>query len=210
MTCAIACKQENLTGPGIQWDRVLEYESKSLGRILYFRYACMHCDHPPCVEACTEHAIFKRKDGIVLIDQEKCSGHRDCVMACPYGVIEINPTQNYFQGLGLPFEGISGSHRIHPPGKASTCTLCVHRIEKGKIPACVEACPSRAMVFGDLDDPHDSIQEKFQGSKQLLPSSGARPKVFYLLPEGMSKEEQSALTAVPNVLQEQPKTARER
>jgi Fe-S-cluster-containing dehydrogenase component len=128
-------------------------------------------------------------------------------MACPYGVIEINPTQNYFQGQGLPFEGISGSHRIHTPGKASTCTLCVHRIEQGKKPACVEACPSNAMVFGDLDDPHDSIQKKLHGSKQLLPSSGAGPKVFYIFPEGMSKEEQSALTAVPSVLQEQTKTA---
>jgi Fe-S-cluster-containing dehydrogenase component len=209
MTCVIACKQENLTRPGVRWNRVLEYESRSLGRILYFRHACMHCDRPPCIEACPEHAISKRQDGIVLIDHEKCRGHGDCVTACPYGVIDINPMQDYFQGERLPFEGISGSHRVHPPGKASTCTLCVHRIEQGKKPTCVEACPSRAMVFGDLDDPYDSIQEKLRGSEQLLPSSGTRPKVFYIFPKGMSKYEQSALSMVPSILQERPRTARE-
>ncbi|MBW2000586.1 MAG: 4Fe-4S binding protein, partial [Deltaproteobacteria bacterium] len=60
MTCVIACKQENLTRPGVWWDRVLELERESLGRIIYFRYACMHCDNPPCAKACPEHAIYKR------------------------------------------------------------------------------------------------------------------------------------------------------
>lgn len=187
MTCVMACKQENLTGPSVWWDRVLELESPSLGRIMYLRHACMHCDNPLCAEACPEHAIFKRQDGIVLIDHDKCKGHGECVTACPYGAIDINPTQGYFEGQKLPFEKISGSHRIHPSGKASTCTLCVHRIEQGKKPVCVEACPSGVMVFGDLDDPDDSIQEKLQEAQKLLPSSGASPKVFYIFPKGMSK-----------------------
>ena len=188
MTCVLACKQENFTRPGVWWNRVLELESESLDRIIYFRYACMHCDNPPCVKACPEHSIYKRPDGIVLIDQEKCQGHGECVKACPYGVIHINPDQDYFPGQNLPFEGIEEAHRIHPPGKASTCTLCVHRIEQGREPACVEECPSKVMVFGDLDDPKSPIREKLWRSEQLLASQETQPKVSYIFPQNTSKQ----------------------
>ena len=77
MTCMLACKQENLTRPGIQWTKMLELESPTLDQITYVRQACMHCDDPPCVEACPSKAISKRADGIVLIDQKKCVGSRD-------------------------------------------------------------------------------------------------------------------------------------
>lgn len=187
MTCVIACKQENLTRPGVWWNKVLELESESLGRIIYFRYACMHCDNPPCVEACPEHAIYKRPDGIVLIDQKKCQGHGECMKACPYGVIHVTPDQDYFPGEKTPLQGIAEAYRMHVPGKASTCTLCVHRIEQGREPACVEECPSKVMVFGDLDDPDSPIQEKIRRSEPLLESKGTRPKVSYIFPQDTSK-----------------------
>ena len=91
MTCVIACKEENLTRPTVWWNRILELENESLDDIIYFRNACMHCDEAPCAEACSAGAVYKRPDGIVLIDQKKCVGARDCVKACPYGVIDINP-----------------------------------------------------------------------------------------------------------------------
>jgi Fe-S-cluster-containing dehydrogenase component len=188
MTCVLACKEENLTRPGVWWDRVLELENESLDRIIYFRYACMHCDNPPCVKACPEHAIYKRPDGIVLIDQEKCQGHGECMKACPYGVIHMNPDQDYFPGEKAAFEGMAEAHRMHLPGKASTCTLCVHRIEQGREPACVEECPSKVMVFGDLDDPNSPIREKLWRSEQLLASKGTQPKVSYIFPQNMSKQ----------------------
>jgi phenylacetyl-CoA:acceptor oxidoreductase subunit 1 len=78
MTCVVACKQENLTRPGVWWNRVLELENESLDRITYLRYACMHCEDPPCVEACAVRAISKRVDGIVLIDHDRCVGAGDC------------------------------------------------------------------------------------------------------------------------------------
>ena len=188
MTCVIACKQENLTGPNVWWSRILEMESESLNQITYVPFACTHCDDAPCVEACLEHAIYRRPDGIVLIDHEKCVGAKDCVEACPYGVIDINPDQDYFPGQKLPYEKMADTLRMHPPGKSSKCTLCVHRIEQGKEPACVEACPSKARIFGDLDDPNSPIREKLWKSEQLLASEGTNPKVSYIVPRNLLKQ----------------------
>jgi len=147
----------------------------------------MHCDDPPCVEACPEHAIYKRLDGIVFIDQEKCKGRSECIKACPYGVIETNPDQDYFPGKTLPFEETSKSHRQHLSGKATACTLCVHRIELGREPACVEGCPSRAMIFGDLDDPDSPIRKNISEAVQILASKGTNPKVSYIVPSDVLK-----------------------
>jgi molybdopterin-containing oxidoreductase family iron-sulfur binding subunit len=159
----------------------------------------MHCDNPPCVEACPEHAIYKRPDGIVLIAQKKCQGHGECMKACPYGVIDVNPEQDYFPGQNLPFQGIEEAHRMHPPGKASTCTLCVHRIEQGKEPACVAECPSKVMVFGDLDDPGSPIREKLRKSEQLLASQGTHPKVSYIFPKNTSKKVEQRVMENPRM-----------
>src|SRR3989339_675486 len=112
MTCVLACKQENLTGPGIWWNKVLEVESETLDSVHYVRYACMHCDKPPCVEACPERAIYKNADGVVLIDQEKCKGHGECIKACPYGVIDKNPSERYFPGVEISFEEKAETFRI--------------------------------------------------------------------------------------------------
>lgn len=190
MTCVIACKQENLTRPGVWWDKVLDLESESPHRILYFRLACMHCSNPPCLKACPEHAIYKRPDGIVLIDQGKCKGHGECIKACPYGMIDINPDEGYFPGHVSPLEAGTEPHRVHPPGKASMCTMCVHRIDEGREPACVAGCPSKAMAFGDLDDPDSPIREKLRRSEPLLPSKGTDPKTFYIFPADLSQKAQ--------------------
>jgi molybdopterin-containing oxidoreductase family iron-sulfur binding subunit len=200
MTCVIACKQENLTRPGVWWNKVLELENETLDRIIYLRYACMHCDNPPCVEACPEHAIYKREDGIVLIDHEKCKGHGECAQACPYGVIDMNPDEDYFPGQKLPFEVTSDTHRIHVPGKASTCTLCVHRIDQGKEPACVVGCPSKVMIFGDLDDPSSPIREKLSKSEQLLAFEGTNPKVSYVIPKNISKQIEQRVIGNPRMM----------
>lgn len=188
MTCVLACKQENMTRPNIWWNKILEIESGSLDYIQFVRYACMHCDDPPCLEACPEKAIYSRPDGIVLIDQEKCKGHGECIQACPYGVIEKNPHEEYFLAQKLSPGQDSEAFRIHEPGKASKCTLCVHRIDQGREPACVAGCPSKVMTFGDLDDPDSPIREKLWKSRQLFASLGANPKVTYIPPRNFIVE----------------------
>jgi Fe-S-cluster-containing dehydrogenase component len=120
--------------------------------------------------------------------------------ACPYDVIDRNPDRDYFPGEKLPFEETPDAHRIHPRGKASTCTLCVHRIEQGKEPACVAGCPSRVMVFGDLDDPESPIREKFRRSRPLLSSEGTNPKISYIVPEGMWEQLEQRIKENPRMV----------
>jgi molybdopterin-containing oxidoreductase family iron-sulfur binding subunit len=199
MTCVVACKEENLTRPSVWWDKILEIENPSLDHITYLWHACMHCDNPPCVGACPEKAISKRQDGIVLIDQKVCKGSGQCIKACPYGVITMNPTQDYFQGEKMPYEKAADAYRIQIPKKASKCTLCVHRIDQGKEPICVSGCPSKAKTFGDLDDPASPIRKKLIQSVQLLPSKGAYPKVSYIVPKNILKQAEKRVIENPNM-----------
>ncbi len=186
MTCVLACKEENGTRPGIWWNKILEVESQRLDNIAYVRYACMHCDDPPCIDACSEGAIYKRADGIVLIDKDKCKGSGECAKACPYGVIEMNPDQVYFPEEKGYDQGSNIYYKEHPPGKASKCNLCVHRIDKGREPACVESCPSKALIFGDLDDPRNPIRQRLWQADPLLDQHKTRPKTYYIIPNNFS------------------------
>ena len=199
MTCVLACKQENLTRPKIWWNKILEIESDALDYPQFVRYACLHCDDPPCVTACPEKAIYKRPDGIVLIDHKKCKGHGECIPACPYGVIEKNPDEEYFPGVTLSAGEDTEAFRTHLPGKASKCTLCVHRVDEGREPACVVGCPSKVMTFGDLDDPDSPIREKLWKSKQLLESSGADPKVTYIIPRNLTEDLEQRVVENPHM-----------
>ncbi|MEJ2164874.1 MAG: 4Fe-4S dicluster domain-containing protein [Desulfobacterales bacterium] len=199
MTCVIACKQENLTPPGVWWNKILELESETLDRITFVRHACMHCENPPCVTACSHAAIFQRPDGIVLIEREKCEEAGDCADACPYGAIHINPAADYFPDQKLPFENGAESHRRHPPGTADTCTLCVHRIDAGQEPICVTGCPSKAMIFGDYDDPDSLINKELGKSIPLLAAEGTHPKVRYLCSENLLKEIETRIRKNPKM-----------
>lgn len=200
MTCVIACKQENLTRPAVWWNRILELESESQDSITYIRHACMHCDDPPCMAACSQGAIHKRPDGIVLIDHKKCAGAADCVDACPYGVIDINPAEDYFPGQKLPYEKMADPNRMHTPAKASTCTLCVHRIDQGKEPVCVAGCTSKAMIFGDLEDPNSPIGKKLSKSRQMLASKGTHAKVSYIAPSHLWAQIEKRIVENPKMV----------
>jgi tetrathionate reductase subunit B len=125
---------------------------------------CNHCDHPPCVEVCPVKATFKRQDGVVLIDYNICIGCLTCVQACPYDMRFANPVQH----------------------TADKCTLCVHRIDRGLMPACVTSCVGRARKFGDLNDPKSEVSRllaEFPTAK-LKPGAGTDPQVFYIDLEG--------------------------
>lgn len=199
MTCVIACKQENLTRPGVWWNKILELESEILDRITYVRHACMHCENPPCVRSCPNDAIYQRPDGIVLINRQKCEGAGDCVEACPYGAIDINPAVGYFNDQKLPFEEGKESHRRHPPGKAGSCTLCVHRIDIGQEPVCVTGCPSKAMIFTDFDNPQNTIDKKPGKSEAWLSSGGTRPKVRYICNRNLLKTIEKKIRKKPKM-----------
>jgi len=160
--CVVACKDWNDLPPGpVKWLRLYEYEKGSFPevRVHYVFAPCFHCENPVCVDASSAKGIYKEeKYGAVLIDPEKASRLRDAAAACPYG--------------SIVFESDA------PDAKASKCTMCIDRLEQNLLPACVAACPTRALDFGPLD----ILQKKYGTNRDLedLPSSTiTKPAVIF-------------------------------
>ena len=157
--CVRACATENGFGASAdprqsaQWIRKVELKDMRSGRSHSAPVMCQHCAEPPCVDVCPTGASFKRADGIVLVDRHICIGCRYCMMACPY------------KARSFVHENLSDQKPDVPRGKGcvESCTLCVHRVDRGGTPACVEACAQaghKAMLFGDLNDPASEIAQQ--------------------------------------------------
>jgi len=133
-------------------------EKKTI-RSFFVPKLCNHCDNPPCVQVCPVGATYKSPDGVVLVDPGYCIGCRYCIQACPYGARYLNPETR----------------------TADKCTLCYHRITKGLMPACVEACPTQARVFGEVRIKSSPLQRFLRMNKVgiLKPSLNTEPKVYY-------------------------------
>jgi molybdopterin-containing oxidoreductase family iron-sulfur binding subunit len=141
-------------GRAPQWIRTITAADPETGRASQLPLMCQHCARPPCADVCPTSATFRRADGVVLVDRHRCIGCRYCVMACPFGA-------RFFLG-----EDVDNQPPHSPRGKgtAEGCTLCVHRIDEGRLPVCVEACPAGAMTFGDLNDPRSPLREALANS----------------------------------------------
>jgi molybdopterin-containing oxidoreductase family iron-sulfur binding subunit len=178
--CVTACREENgwsghgraATDP--QWIRKASLRDRDTGRVQTLPLLCQHCEHPPCVDVCPTGASFKRADGIVLVDKHTCIGCRYCVMACPFGA------------RSFIHEPTSGQKPDVPRGKGTveSCTLCVHRVDRGRTPACVEACNrdgGKAMLFGDLRDSSSEIHLRLrrEPSTALRADLALNPGVRY-------------------------------
>jgi tetrathionate reductase subunit B len=136
-----------------------KYPANDGAKSFFVPKLCNHCEHSPCVQVCPVGATFESPDGVALVDSTYCLGCRYCVQACPYGCRFIDP-------------------RTNTVGK---CTLCYHRITKGLLPACVEACPTGARQLGDLKNPQDPIHEFLRTKKVqvLKPHMATGSKAFY-------------------------------
>ena len=183
--CALVCKAENATPPGVLWLRVVKSESGKFPQVrrVSMPVQCMHCAEPPCLEVCPTGATYKRADGIVDIDADKCVGCRYCMMACPYDQRFFLAEERQYFGEGLtPFE--TRGYRRHQRGVVSKCNFCVPRLENGLEPACVANCMARARTFGDLDDPNSEATKliRGRGGYQLYPELGTNPSIYYLPP----------------------------
>ena len=157
--CVTACTQEHglpaVASPtSAQWIRKIEIKEVKTGRSHSAPVMCQHCAEPPCVDVCPTGASFKRADGIVLVDRHSCIGCRYCMMACPY------------KARSFVHEPVTDQKPDVPRGQGcvESCTLCVHRIDRGdKTTACAEACAKAghgAIVFGDLNDPASEIAQR--------------------------------------------------
>lgn len=167
--CQIACKDEHVGNDwapyaksqpltGHFWCKVIEKERGSFPKVKvsYVPIFCSHCDNAPCISACRSNAIYKRPDGLVIIDPMKCKGCQDCIYTCPYDVIYFN------EYLSI----------------AQKCTGCAHLLDKGeREPRCVEACPTEALKFGEEDE----LKELAEKAGPLRPElKDTKPRVLYL------------------------------
>lgn len=164
--CTVACKEENQVPVGVfrTWVKYVEkgefpHTSRHFGVL-----RCNHCDDAPCVEICPTRTLFRRDNGIVDFDNDRCIGCKACMQACPYDALYIDPNTN----------------------TAAKCHYCAHRVENNLEPACVIVCPTRAIIPGDLDNPSSQIsrivaQQKVSARK---PQKGTNPKLFYVGVDG--------------------------
>ena len=139
---------------------------------------CNHCDNPPCVRVCPTKATFKREDGIVMMDYHRCIGCRFCMAACPYGARSLNWRDP------RPFiKEIDPNYPTRTRGVVEKCNFCAERLAIGLIPACVEACKEKEMVFADLEDPDSEAREllRLHHTIRRKPQLGTMPQVYYIV-----------------------------
>jgi len=208
--CMEACKVENNTPEAAFWMYVFRLEEGEFPntKLSFLPRPCMHCDNPPCVKVCPVGARYKRVDGLVATDWDRCIGCRFCEVSCPYGVNYFNwksPKMNYYLEWGDPTvqQATNGAippyknpdldraygpeqRRIagsgHLKGIIEKCTFCAHRVEVGLDPACVVNCPAFALIFGDLDDPESEVSRLIREKRtwRLLEEHGTEPRVYYV------------------------------
>lgn len=188
-SCTLACKQENGTPMDVFFARVLNVEAGIYPHVkrIYIPVLCNHCDNPACLKACPNKAIFRREDGIVLIDQDRCRGAGACVSACPYGNIILTDRDRWY----LPDDRAYERDYVRPRLReqvARKCTFCAHRVDEGLEPACVVACPTTARIFGDVEDPTSKISQYIAEQRvatgrepfKLIPEAQTQPANMYL------------------------------
>ena len=161
--CTVACKAEFDVPLGENRSWVEEIEKGDFPDVSrsFLPRLCNHCSTPNCVSVCPTGATWKREeDGIVVVDKDICIGCKYCVQACPYDARFSNPDT----------------------GSADKCDFCLHRVSQGLEPACVEACPSRARIFGDINDPKSEVSKLIAKNPVtvLRPDMGTAPNVFYI------------------------------
>jgi Fe-S-cluster-containing dehydrogenase component/formate-dependent nitrite reductase membrane component NrfD len=160
--CTVACKEEHNVPVGVfrTWVKYIEKgQFPNVGRH-FGVMRCNHCDDAPCIEICPTHSLYRRADGIVDFDPDRCIGCKSCMQACPYDAIYIDPN----------------SHT------AAKCNFCAHRIEMNLEPACVIVCPTHAILAGDLDNPASTPSLAVASAAVVSPKpyKRTRPKLFYV------------------------------
>lgn len=161
---------------GYNWDEDQGSGDFPNSYFFYLPRKCNHCSHAACVEACSRNAIYKREDGVVLINQDQCEGHRHCVEACPYKMVFFNPVSQ----------------------KSEKCIECFPRLDEGIASGCNRQCPGRTRAFGYLDDVESQVHQLVKVWKvaiPLHPEYGTEPNVYYIPPlSALAYDEEGELT----------------
>jgi len=194
--CVVACAESNKITSNY-WRRVIDCgTSESIDReTVYLPFNCQHCSTPPCLDVCPTTATYQRADGIVAIDYDKCIGCGYCKVACPY-LARVILSQNEYD---LEIKTMCRPSAEVPEipdyvGVCTKCHFCMPKIDKGlshglrpgidadATPACVLACTSKALYFGDLNDAGSPIAQRVASHRTvcLQEEMGTQPRVFYI------------------------------
>ncbi len=205
--CGTACQVENNVPPptpevaalgrAIRWMDLVPYQEGEYPhvKLRLVPRPCMQCDNPPCIKVCPVGATTKGQDGIVAQVYARCIGCRYCTTACPYTVRYFNWYPPSWPGELA--QALNPDVSVRPKGVVEKCTFCHHRLQKARdraraerrevapgeyTPACAETCPTQAITFGDLDDPHSEVARLARSPRvfRLLEDLGTEPKVYYL------------------------------
>ena len=189
--CIGACQKMHHLPEEKEWLSVKLMKDSEKGSPYWFPKTCFHCDNPPCVKVCPVDATFKRSDGLVLIDNERCIGCKFCMAACPYSTRVFNWDD---PEVSKELSCIPYSPETSVPSKVGTvekCDFCPDMVREGKLPDCVTACPNGVFYFGDeIEDIVTNGDETLQFSKIITERGGYRfaeelgtqPRVYYLPP----------------------------
>lgn len=192
LKCQNACNKHHHVPGDRQWLNVHHMQDAETTAPYWMPKPCFHCDRPPCVSVCPVDATFKRSDGIVLIDNERCIGCRFCMAACPYSVRVFNwgKPDNPEEIKDQPPNPETGLPR--KMGTVEKCDFCPDMLRQNKLPHCVSACPNGVFFFGDRnEDTVTNGSETFRFSELMAQNAGYRymedlgtePNVYYLPPK---------------------------
>ncbi len=161
--CVVACRAENGVPLGKSRNWINEELRGDWPKLLevFEPEQCHHCEDPACVRVCPTGASYQRPDGVVAVNPSECVGCRYCMIACPYDA------RFFREDLGV----------------VEKCDLCAHRLDRGELPACVETCPSKVRIFGDLNDPTSEIHQILEKRQYRVKKreAGTGPQIYYLL-----------------------------
>ena len=185
--CMEACDKNHHTGDNKEYLKVLRMEDNPASSPYWQPTMCFHCDEPPCVKVCPVDATFKRDDGLVLIDNDRCIGCRFCMAACPYSqrVFNWGEPETWNETCNSPeISGINAKK-----GTVEKCDFCPDMVRAGELPHCVTACPNGVFYFGDENEDAVTNGEDTVRLSELLTTRagyrameelGTKPRVYYL------------------------------
>jgi Fe-S-cluster-containing dehydrogenase component len=194
--CTFACEAINNLADDMRYC-IVTTETTQSGKEFFLSRPCMHCQEAPCVHVCPVRATYKRPDGIIAMDYDRCIGCRYCQVACPYDARVFNwkePIERSPQSPNFGLQEVAN----RPRGVVEKCTFCSHRIDPGlerglvpgidpqATPACVVACPTKARIFGDLSNPESPISVALAKAKttlRLREELSTEPRVYYIPPQ---------------------------
>ncbi|MFA9371157.1 MAG: 4Fe-4S dicluster domain-containing protein [Labilibaculum antarcticum] len=197
--CMDACQNHHQLRPDQHHINVLQMQDAEHTAPYFMPKPCQHCDNPPCTKVCPVDATFKRQDGIVLIDNERCIGCRFCIAACPYSARIFQWTEpkdaEKYKDLTYNIE----ANVPQKKGTISKCLFSADRLRENKLPSCVSSCPNGVYYFGDQNEDavtNGTTQETVRFSQlieenagyTLLPELGTKPRVYYLPPKNRAFE----------------------